>query len=75
MSELKYNFYCPNERYEYMARLFYLRKGMMAPGKDDVLSTHSREIKEKEWVEFMEEYYAEAAQAHFDKSKLENKDK
>lgn len=61
-----YNFHCPNSRYEYMASLFYKRTGIMAPGKDDPIGCHDRSEREAEWVKFLEEYYAEAAKAHFE---------
>ncbi len=74
MSELKYNFKCPNERYEYVASLFYDRYGFVAPGKDDPLETIERMEKNFRWSAFIEEYYAEAAQAHFELNlKKENK--
>ena len=66
MSDLEYDFSNANDRYEYMARLFFQNTGMMAPGKDDLLSTTPRETREHEWKLFIEKYYEEAASAHFE---------
>lgn len=45
-----------NERFEYMAKLFYKETGLMAPGKDSpaafgVTDREERQIAWKEWVE------------------------
>jgi len=55
-----------NERFEYMAELFYKDTGMMAPGKDSsaafgVTDGAKRNNKWKEWVE---EFYSDLFDLH-----------
>ena len=55
-----------NERFEYMAELFYQETGFMAPGKDScaafgVVDTDERDAKWKIWVE---EFYIDMFEDH-----------
>ena len=55
-----------NERFEYMAELFYKATGNMAPGKDScaALGVTDREQVEKEWREFTEVFYSRLFKLH-----------
>ena len=47
-----------NERFEYMAELFYQDTGMMAPGKDSPIASN-REERQQAWDAWVEEFYDE----------------
>ena len=48
-----------NERFEYMAELFYKDTGMMAPGKDSpaAFGATNREEREAAWHRWAEKFY------------------
>lgn len=50
-----------NERFEYMAELFYKQTGVMAPGKDSPagFSVDSYENRQKVWAEWVEDFYSD----------------
>ena len=63
-----------NERFEYMAELFYKKTGLTAPGKDSCAAFGCRSDEEmaeteKQWRLFAESFYAELFDMH---SKLNN---
>lgn len=47
-----------NERFEYMADKFYKETGIMAPGKDDCLMSHTYDERAKKWSEWLELFYS-----------------
>lgn len=53
-----------NERYEYMAELFYKEKSMVAPGKDDCLMTHTQEERVEAWGVWVEGFYSDLFVMH-----------
>ena len=55
-----------NERFEYMAELFYKATGNIAPGKDSpsAFGVADREKVQKEWVEFVEVFYSRLFDLH-----------
>jgi len=55
-----------NERFEYMAELFYKDTGIMAPGKDSPAAFGVTEAKERDakWHEWVEEFYIGMFQLH-----------
>lgn len=53
-----------NERFEYMAELFYKKHGILAPGKDDPISPVTESERYKLWDEFKEEFYSELFNLH-----------
>ena len=48
-----------NERFEYMAELFYKDTGLMAPGKDSPIACGitNREQRYEAWNEWIEKFY------------------
>ena len=48
-----------NERFEYMAELFYKDTGLMAPGKDSPVACGitNREQRGESWNEWIEKFY------------------
>ena len=50
-----------NERFEYMADLFYRQTGHMAPGKDSpaAFGVVDREEVQKAWAEWVENFYSD----------------
>ena len=57
----------PNERFEYMAELFYKETGFMAPGKDSPAGYYTEEEKEEgqaRWKEWVEEFYIKLFELH-----------
>ena len=50
-----------NERFEYMAELFYKQTGYMAPGKDSptVFGVTDREKTQEVWKEWVEHFYSD----------------
>ena len=56
-----------NERYEYMAELFYKETGMMAPGKDNPAAFGGAdELSEREIFEAWDKWTAEFYEKLFD---------
>ena len=58
-----------NERFEYMAELFYRETGMTAPGKDNCAAFGCRSEEEeaetaKQWRAFAERFYGELFDLH-----------
>lgn len=49
-----------NERFEYMAELFYKQTGYIAPGKDSptALGVTDREKTQEVWKEWVEHFYS-----------------
>ncbi len=49
-----------NERFEYMAELFYKETGFMAPGKDSPagMGATDREARQAKWGKWIESFYA-----------------
>ncbi len=50
-----------NERFEYMAELFYKQTGHMAPGKDSpaAFGVTDREEAQEAWKEWVEHFYSD----------------
>ena len=50
-----------NERFEYMAELFYKQTGYMAPGKDSpaAFGVTDREKSMEAWIEWTEHFYSD----------------
>jgi hypothetical protein len=50
-----------NERFEYMAELFYKQTGVIAPGKDAPagFNTDSDEKRREVWSEWAERFYSD----------------
>ena len=44
-----------NDKFEYLAEQFYKATGIVAPGKDDCLGTHSREYRRRYWSAYLVE--------------------
>jgi len=56
-----------NERFEYMAEVFYKDTGFMAPGKDAPAGFYTEEEREEgqaKWKEWTEEFYSKAFELH-----------
>ena len=55
-----------NERFEYMAELFYKATGFMAPGKDScaAFGVTDTEERDKKWKEFIEVFYSRLFKLH-----------
>jgi len=56
-----------NERFEYMAELFYKETGYMAPGKSAPAGFYTEEQKEEgqdKWKEWVEEFYIDMFEDH-----------
>ena len=55
-----------NERFEYMAELFYKKTGCMAPGKDSPAALGGIDEKERMdlWKDFIEEFYSGLFELH-----------
>ena len=50
-----------NERFEYMAELFYKQTGYIAPGKDSsaAFGVTDREKAQEVWAEWVEHFYSD----------------
>lgn len=56
-----------NERFEYMAGIFYKETGFMAPGKDSPAGFYTEEEQELalvKWMAFVELFYRELFEMH-----------
>tara|TARA_R110002020_G_scaffold150741_1_gene327552 strand:- start:195 stop:401 length:207 start_codon:yes stop_codon:yes gene_type:complete len=55
-----------NERFEYMAELFYKDTGLMAPGKDSPVACGitNREQRDEAWNEWIEKFYSKLFALH-----------
>lgn len=55
-----------NERFEYMAELFYKETGFMAPGKDSpaAFGVTDRDERDAKWKEWTEEFYNKLFELH-----------
>ena len=55
-----------NERFEYMAELFYKATGFMAPGKDSpaAFGVTDRDERDNKWKEWVEEFYIDMFEDH-----------
>ena len=53
-----------NERFEYMAELFYREYAILAPGKDDPLRLYQESERYRLWDEFKERFYSDLFELH-----------